>query len=120
LHYAVPGLLALELALEDLSINGVASSRGDAGDGAVSSGRKEVLVIAEQRILPKETENVTTSDVVVNLVNSRLELSFSCTVQNEHADTTFLGNAVGHSRDTLERALNTIVDGLHRTGAELD
>jgi len=120
LHHAVLGLLALEFNLEDLLVDGVASSLGDAGDGAASSGRKEDLVVAEQRVLPDGTENVTTSDVVANLVASRLEVPLSLTVQGGHVDTTRNVDAVGDVRDTLERALNTIVNGLHQTGTELD
>lgn len=120
LHHAVLGLLALEFNLENLLVDGVLSSLCDTGDGTASSGRKKDLVVVEQRVFPDGTENVTTSDVVADLVLGGLELPLSLAVQGRHVDTTGNVNAVGDVRDGLERALNTVVNGLHQTRAELD
>jgi hypothetical protein len=120
LHHHVLELLALEFDLEDLLVDGVASSLGDTGDGTASSGRKKDLVVVEQRVLPDGTENVTTGDVVANLVLGGLEVPLSLTVQGGHVDTAGNVDAVGNVRDGLEGALDTVVDGLHQTRAELD
>lgn len=66
-HHAVLGLGAVEVKLQDLLVNGVATLLGDAGDGTLGTGRQQNPMFAEETVLEDSTKDVTTSDVVSNL-----------------------------------------------------
>lgn len=77
-------------------------------------------MVVEERVLPDATENVTSSDVVANFVFTRLEVPLLGTVERWDVDSTGNVDTFTFVGDTLERALNAVVDGLHQTRAELD
>lgn len=119
-HHAVLSLVAIELNLQDLLVDGVFTLLGDAGNRSACAGRKKDLVLAEQRVLEDGTEDVTTGDVVANLEVARCKCPLLLTVEGGQVDTTGNVDRVRGVGDTLQRTLNTIVDSLHKTRAELD
>lgn len=119
-HHAELGLLSIKLDLENLLINGVAASLGNPGDGTACSGGKKNFVLVEKRVLPDDTEDITASDVVADLVLGRLEIPLLGSVKGWNIDTTRNVDAVGDVGDTLQRALNTVVDGFHETRAKFN
>ena len=119
-HHAVLGLGTVEVQLQDLLVNGVATLLGDASDGTLGARRQQNPVFAEQTVLKDSTENVTTGDVVANLQGAGRELPLLLAVESGQIDTTGDVNAVRVVGDTLEGTLDTIVNGLHETRAKLD
>ena len=119
-HHAVLSLRAVELKLENLLVYGVLALVCDAGDGTLSARGQQDLVVAEQAVLDNATEHITTSDVVSDLVLAGGEVPLLRTVESRDVDSAGDVNAVGRVGDTLERALDTVIDGLHETGAELN
>lgn len=119
-HHAVLSLGAVELKLEDLLIHGILALVCDAGDGTLRARGQQNLVVAEQAVLDNATEHITTSDVVSDLVLAGGEVPLLRTVEGRDVDSTGDVNAVGCVGNTLERALDTIIDGLHETGAQLN
>jgi hypothetical protein len=119
-HHAVLGLGAVEVELQDLLVYSVAALLGDAGNGTLGAGREQDLVLAEETVLKDSTKDIATSDVVADLELARCEVPLLLAVEGGEIDTTGNVNAVRVVGDTLERALNTVVDGLHETGAKLD
>jgi hypothetical protein len=119
-HHAVLSLGTVEVKLQDLLINSVASFVGDAGNGTLGAGWEQDLVLAEKTVLENGTEDVAAGDVVADLELAGCEVPLLLTVERGQVDTAGNVNAVGVVGDTLERALDTVVNGLHQTGAELD
>jgi hypothetical protein len=119
-HHAVLGLGAVEVKLQDLLINSIATLLGDAGDGTLGARRQQNLMFAEQTVLKDSTEDVTTSDVVSNLQGTRCEFPLLLAVESGQVDTTGDIDAVRVVGDTLEGTLNTVVDGFHETRTKLD
>jgi hypothetical protein len=119
-HHAVLGLGAVEVELQDLLVDSVASLLGDAGDGTLGAGREQNLVLVEETVLKDSTKDITTSDVVADLERAGCKVPLLLAVEGGQIDTTGDVDAVRVVGNTLERALNTVVDGLHETGAELD
>lgn len=120
MHHAILSLGAVEVELQNHLVDGVATLFSDAGDGALCARRQEDLVLAEQTVLEDDTEDVSTSDMVANLEVTRCEIPLLLTVQSGNVDTTGNVDTIGDFGNALERALNTIVDGLEKTWAELD
>ena len=77
-------------------------------------------MLAEQRVLEDGTENITTSDVVANLKVAGREVSLLLAVERRQIDTTRNVDRVRLVGDSLEGTLDTIVDGLHKTGTKLN
>lgn len=120
-HHAVLGLLALELELQNVGIDSVLALLGHLLDSTASAGREKNAVDVEQRVLPDGTEAVTASNVVALFeVLAGRELPLLGAVQAGHVNAAGNVDAAADVADTLEWALDTIVDGLHETGTELD
>jgi hypothetical protein len=69
-------------------------------------------VIADERVLDDGTEYIAAGDVVSNLVVARCKVPLLLAVEGGDVDTTRDVDAVGSLGDALERALDTVVDGL--------
>lgn len=119
-HHAELALGAVELELQDLLVDSVAALLGDAGDGSLGTGWEQDLVLAEETVLKDNTKNVAAGDVVADLELARCEVPLLLAVESGQVDTTGNVDAVGVVGDALEGTLDTVVDGLHETGAELD
>jgi hypothetical protein len=119
-HHAVLSLGAIEVKLQDLLVHSIAALIGDAGNGTLGARWEQDLVLTEKTVLEDGTEDVTTSDVVADLELAWGEVPLLLAVESGKVDTAGNVDAVGVVGDTLERALDTVVDGLHETGAELD
>jgi hypothetical protein len=119
-HHAVLGLGAIEVELQNLLVDGVASLLRDAGDGALGAGREQDLVLAEEAVLEDSAKDITTGDVVADLELAGCEVPLLLAVEGGQVDTTGNVDAVRVVGNALERALDTVVDGLHETGAKLD
>jgi hypothetical protein len=119
-HHAVLGFGAIEVKLQNLLVHSIAALIGDAGNSTLGARWEQDLVLAEKTVLEDGTEDVTTSDVIADLELARGEVPLLLAVESGKIDTTGNVDAVGVVGDTLERALDTVVDGLHETGAELD
>lgn len=120
LHHAELGLLAFELNLQQLLLHSVATSGGDAGDGTAGTGGQKDLVVVHQAVLEHGTPDITTGNVVSNLEVDRLEIPLLFTVQGIHANTAGDVDTLGLVGDRTEGSLDTVVDRLHQTGAQLD
>ena len=120
MHHAVLGLGAIEIKLQDLLVDGVAALLGDAGNGTLGTGRQQNPMFAEQTVLEDSTEDVATSDVVADLEGTGCEIPLLLAVKSGQVDTTGNVDAVGVVGDALEGTLDTVVDGLHKTRAQLD
>lgn len=112
--------LPVKLDLQQLLVNGVAAGRRNAGDGAARPGRQQDFVLPQQAVLPDDAPDITTGDVVANLEVGGLEVPFLGTVKGGDRDAAGNVNASGGGADALQRALNTIINGLHQPGTELD
>lgn len=119
LHHAVLGLLAIELDLEDLLVDGVVALVGNPGDGSTGARWEENLVDGNEGVLEDSTPDVTTGDVVTD-AHRGCELPLLGAVESGDMDTTRDVDAVGVLGDLLEGSLNTIVDVVEQAGAELD
>lgn len=119
LHHAVLGLLAVELDLEDLLVNGVLALGGDLGDGATAARGEDDLVLGNERVLVDDAPDVTARDVVADL-HLGLELPLLGAVEGRDSDTAGNVDALGGAGDLLEGSLDTIVDVVEQTRAELD
>jgi hypothetical protein len=119
-HHAVLSLGAIEVKLQDLLVDSVASLAREAGNCALRTRWEEDLVLAEETVLENGAEDVAAGDVVANLELARCEVPFLRAVESGQIDTTGDVDALGVFGDALERALDTVVDGLHQTWAELD
>ena len=120
MHHAVLGLGAVEVELEDLLVDGVATLFGNASYGTLCAGRQQDLVLVEQTVLEDSTEDIAASDVVANLERAGGKFPLLLAVERGQVDTTGNVNAVCVVGDALKGTLDTVVDGLHETWAELD
>jgi hypothetical protein len=119
-HHAVLGLGAVELELQDLLVHSVAALVRDACDGALGARRQQDLVVADERVFDDGAEDIAAGDVVSDLVVAGGKVPLLLAVEGGDVDTAGNVDAVGGLGDALERALDTVVDGLEQTGAELD
>ena len=114
-HHAVIVLLAIELNLEDLLINSIASLLCNPRDRTACPRRKQNLMVAEQGVFVDATEKVTTGDVVTHFLVGALEVPFSCAVEGRHINTAGNVDGLGLVENGLEWSLDTVVDCLHQT-----
>lgn len=120
LHHAELGLLAFKLDLQKLLIHSIATGGGDAGNGTAGTRGQKDLVVVHQAVLEHGTPNVSSSNVVADLEVDRLEIPLLLTIQRIDANTTGNVDTLGLVGDSTEGSLNTVVDRLHQTGAQLD
>lgn len=120
LHHAVLRLLALELDFQELLLHGVATGLSYPGDGTSGAGREQDLVVVHQAVFEDSTPDVTSGDVVADLVVARLEVPFPLTIQRIYSNATRDVDSAGICRDFLQGSLDTVVNRLHQTGAEFD
>lgn len=119
-HHAVFRLDSIELNFQQLLLDSVASRLGYAGDGTPRAGREDDLVVVHQAVLENGTPDVTTGDVIADLVLAGLEVPLLLTIQGVNRDTTGDVDTLGLVRDRLQGPLNSIVNRFHQTGAQLD
>lgn len=119
LHHAVLGLLAVELDLEDLLVDGVLALGGDLGDGAAAARGEDDLVLGDERVLVDDTPDVTARDVVADL-HLGLELPLLGAVEGGDGHSAGDVDALGGVGDLLEGSLDTIVDVVKQAWAQLD
>ncbi|KAI6766620.1 hypothetical protein HG531_011842 [Fusarium graminearum] len=119
LHHGVLGLLAIELDLENVVDDSVLALGGDLGNSSSGAGREQNLVVGKERVLKDGTPNITTREVVADLDGGR-ELPLLVAVEGRNGDTAGNVNGLGHLGNGLERTLDTVVDTVEQTGAELD
>lgn len=120
LHHTELGLLALELDLQQLLLHGIATGGGDAGDGTAGTRGEKDLVVVHQAVLKHGTPNVTSRNVVANLEVDWREIPLLLTVERIDANTAGDVDTLGLVGDSTEGSLDTVVDRLHQTGAQLD
>ena len=119
-HHAVLALGSVELEFQNLLVDRVAALACDASDGTLGTRREENLVFAEKAVLEHDTEHIASGNVVSDLEVARGKVPFLHAVESGQVDATGNVDAVGFIGDALEGTLNTVVDGLHQPGAELD
>lgn len=119
LHHAVLGLVAVELDLEDLLVDGVAALGGDLGDGSSRARREEDLVGCDEGVLVDGAPDIAAREVVADL-HVRGEVPLLLAVEGIRGDATGDVDALGEIGDLLEGSLDTVVDVVEQAGAEFD
>jgi hypothetical protein len=119
LHHGVLGLLAIELNLENVVDNGVLALGGDLGYGSSGARREQNLVVGKERVLENGTPDITAREVVADL-DGGCELPLLLAVEGRDGDTAGDVDGLGHLGNGLEGTLDTVVDTVEQTGAELD
>lgn len=120
LHHAVFRLLPLEFDFQELLLHVVATRFGYPGDSTSGAGREQDLVVVHQAVFEDGTPDITSGDVVADLVLARLEVPFPLTIQRIYSNAAGDIDSAGLCRNFFQGSLDTVVNGLHETGAEFD
>lgn len=112
--------LPLELDFQELLLHRVAAGFCYPGDGTLGTGWKQDLVFVDQAVLENGTPDVTTRDMIADLVVSGLEVPFPLTIQRIYPNTTGDIDRPRLCRDLSQGSLDTVIDRFHQTGAKLD
>lgn len=116
LHHGVLCLLAIELDLEDLLLDGVATLGGDLGNDTPRTGREQDAVGVDERVLEDGTPDITAGDVIADLLGGG-ELPLLLPVERRDGDTAGDIDGARNAGDRLERTLDTVVDVVEEAGA---
>jgi hypothetical protein len=77
-------------------------------------------VIADEAVFDDGAKDITTGDLVADLVFARRKVPFLLAVESGDVDTAGDVNAVCSLGNALKGTLDTVVDGLKETRTELD
>jgi hypothetical protein len=119
LHHGVFGLFTFKVDLKNLLSNGVFALGGDLGDSTMGTRWKQNSVSSNERVLENSTPNVTTRDVVTNVLGG-VELPLVLSVERGNRNSSRNINGFGDVGDLLQRSLNTVVYTIEQTRSKLD
>lgn len=119
LHHGVSSLLAVKFDLDDLFIDSIAALGRDLGDSSARTRREQDSVGRDERVLVDRAPDVAARDMVANLHGGG-EIPLLLAVESGDGNTTRNVDALCDGGDVLEGSLNTIVNVVQQTGAELN
>jgi hypothetical protein len=111
-HHAILGLLAVELDLQQLLVDRVATRFSDASDRSPRPWRQQDLVVVQQAVLEDMTPDISSGDVVSDFEGGRFEVPFLLTIEGRDGNAAGDVDALGFGGNGFEGSLDTIVDSL--------